>query len=195
MANSNLTNMLNGHLSYDVSEPGDPVEPTKTKAVLPPKGYKPLSIQQRNDWNDFLDYLEKQGVGGSKDLDNRDTSLGLSHFNKYLKANPNSSITPDIIPSVQYEQQQLRRGNSFPTISDDTVFKQYQGQLSPQYRERPISDVDSWLGSLTSREYYPRAQRVLTKGGTNTRYDFGVNFEDAIKALNDQQIANQYIVK
>src|SRR5678809_722910 len=148
----NMKIMLNGYNTTPTIG-GEPDKPGTAKPVMAPKGYKQLSLQQRQDWNNFLDYLDQQGVGGSKDLDNRDTSLGMSYLNKFRKENPNTTVNADIIPFVQYEQQQLRRGNSYSNLTP-TQLARVQSGLSPQYKSRPISDVDSWLGSLTSKEYY-----------------------------------------
>ena len=35
-----------------------------------------LSPQQRRDWNDILDQMQKDGVAGSKDLDRPDKYIG-----------------------------------------------------------------------------------------------------------------------
>lgn len=161
------------------------------KKVDAPQGYKPLNLVQRKNWNDFLDYLQKEGVGGSAKLDQRDQTLGLNYLNKYNKENPDKAIDPKLIDDIQYEQYQLRKGDSFAGLKPEELAYVRKG-LQPAYLNRPISDVDNWLGSLTSREYYPSAHR-----GTNTEgsYDFGVDVESYVKSLNDPALEQKYKVK
>jgi hypothetical protein len=165
-------------------------DPNKLPPPTPP-GYTPLSTQQRADWNNFLDYLDKQKLGGNPILDKRDQTLGLQQMAAYKKANPNFSITPAMIPNIQYEQYMLRRGNSFPGMSSSDLNYIRKG-MTPAYMTRPISDVDSWLGSYTSKEYYPTAYRSDNQGN---KWDFGVNVEDYAKSLIDPSLAEKYKVK
>jgi hypothetical protein len=164
---------------------------TPAKKVDAPKDYTPLTLVQRKNWNDFLDYLQKEGVGGSADLDKRDQTLGLQYLSKYNKENPDKSIDPKLIDDIQYEQYQLRKGDSFGTMKPEELAYVRKG-LNPAYMTRPISEVDNWLGSLTSREYYPTAHR-----GTNTEgsYDFGVDIESYVRSLNDKSLSDKYKIK
>ncbi len=164
-------------------ETGDP-------KPAPPTGYKPLSPTQRKDWNDFLDYMEKAGVGGKPELDRRDQSLGLQYLDKYRQMNPKTTVTKDIIPAVQYEQYLLRKGDEFPGLKPEELSYIRKG-LNPAYLNRPTSNVDSWLGSITSKSYYPTARRGTNQGG---QYDFGVNFEDYVRSLSDAALQEKYRV-
>lgn len=163
---------------------GDPEKPA------PPTGYKPLSVQQRKDWNDFLDYMEKSGIGGKPELDRRDQFLGLQYLDRYRQMNPKTTVTKDIIPFVQYEQNLLRKGTEFPGLKPEEL-AYMRKNINPAYFQRPTSNVDSWLGSLTSRSYYPTAHR-----GTNTgeQYDFGPDFESFIRSQNNPELAQKYRV-
>jgi hypothetical protein len=181
---------------FKLYSPDDPTEggggENPPKKVDAPKDYQPLTPVDRKKWNDFLDYLQEQGIGGKTDLDKRDQTLGLNYLNKYNKENPDKAIDPKIIPFVQYEQYQLRKGDSFPGLKPEE-FNYVRKELSsnPKYLERPVSDVDSWLGSLTSREYYPTSTRL----GKDYNYEFGTNFEDYVRALGNPDLAEKYKVK
>lgn len=161
------------------------------KKVIPPKDYAPVSVIQRKNWNDFLDYLQAQGVGGSTDLDKRDQTIGLQYLNKYNKENPDKAIDPKMIPNVQYEQYMLRKGDAFPGLKPEELNYIRKG-LNPAYLTRPISDVDSWLGSLTSREYYPTSRRGTNMGDS---YDFGVDIESYVRSLGDKTLSEKYKVR
>jgi len=152
-----------------------------------PLGYTPLSVSQRAEWNNFLDYLDKQKLGGNPVLDKRDQTLGLQQMAAYKKANPNFSITPEMIPFIQYEQYQLRKGTSFSNLTPEQL--KYLRQGSDAYINRPISDPDGWLGSLTSKEYYMTARRGTNMGYS---YDFGPDIETYVKSLADPALAEKY---
>jgi hypothetical protein len=161
------------------------------KKVDAPKDYVPLTLVQRKNWNDFLDYLQEQGIGGSTELDKRDQTLGLNYLNKYNKEHPDKSIDPKLIDDIQYEQYMLRKGDSFPGMKPEELAYIRKG-LNPAYMARDVSETDSWLGSRTSREYYPTAHR-----GTNTEgsYDFGVDIESYVRSLANPELAAKYKVK
>lgn len=164
----------------------------KLKTPEAPKNYTPLTPAQRKDWNDFLNYLDKKGVGGSTKLDARDQSLGLSYLKQYQKENPKTSITQEIIPNVQYDQYQIRKGEGgFNGLTPEQMNYVRKG-LNPAFLSRPTSDVDGWLGSLTSKSYYPTAYRSDNQGN---KYDFGPSIEDYTKGLTDQATNEKYRIK
>ena|ERR1700743_2999653 len=173
---------------YDTIEPVGGGEPAKPMEA--PKNFRQPTPQERKDWNDFLDYLGTNKVGGSTDLDKRDQSLGLTYLNKYRKANPKTTVTADMIPNYQYDQYLLRKGDSYPGLTPEQL-KYVRNGLNPAYMARPVSPVDGWLGSITSKLYYPQAHR-----GTNTgqSYDFGVNIEDYVNSLTNPDLAAKYLV-
>ena len=167
------TNYTKGSGPPDVD--GDPSKPQ------PPKNYAPLKPAERTAWNGFLDYLSKQGVAGSPELDKRDQSLGLSYMDKYRKLNPDFKLQPEDLPRVQYDSYLIRKGDSYSDMSPSqlSIVRQH---LQPAYLNRTISDTDGWLGSLTSKQYYPQGKIV---GTTNT--DFGTDTEAYSKALLGQK--------
>jgi hypothetical protein len=139
---------------------GGPGEDKNTIAP-PPKNYTALSVQQRGDWNGFLDYVGKQPGANLND-----PKMTANLLAQYKKQNPTSSLTSDIIPSVQYEQQQLRTGDKFGNLGPEQLKYLRQG-LSPAYLNRPVTDV--------SKLYYPQGK----KGGV----DYGTDIEGYTNAL------------
>ena len=156
-----------------------------------PENYKPLTNSERTQWNGFLDYIDSQKLGGSPKLDVRDQSLGLSLMAKYKKMNPDFSLTPADVPKIQYEQYLLRKGDSFPTITPQQLTYMRNG-LSPAYMARDVSEVDGWLGSRTSKEYYPTATRSDNHGN---KYDFQTYFEAYTNSLNNPDLQQKYLVQ
>lgn len=132
----------------------------------PPAGYKQTSPEQRRDWNDFLDYLQGQGIAGSKDLDQPDKNVAKSYIEKYKKENPHSSVSEELIPSIQYEQQAFRTGDEFPGLSKEQLGV-LRKQVNPDYLKRPTADPGTPFNSILSREYYPQFHKGDKKYGTD----------------------------
>lgn len=164
--------------------PGDP-PPVAPQA---PANYTPLTVGQRGEWNGFLDYLDKKGVGGSKELDVRSKGLGLSYLKQYQKENPTTTITPEMVQNVQYDQYLLRKGDSFNGLGPEQM-NYLRAGLNPSFLARPVSPVDNWLGSITSKLYYPQARRGDNIGNS---YNFGPAVEDYVKGLSDPSINEKY---
>ena len=176
-------------ISAKYSEGGE--DPKKETPPEPPNNFQQPTLQQRQDWNKFLDFLEASKVGGSKDLDKRDQSLGLTYLNKYRAVNPKTSITADLIPSIQYDQYLLRKGETYPSLTPEQL-KYVRGGLNPAYMSRPVSPVDGWLGSITSRLYYPTAARGASSG---EKWDFGPDIETYAQSVGNNELAKKYLVK
>jgi len=115
---------------------GDPVAPAA------PKGYVPISVDQRNQWNAFLDYAGKQ-PGANLD----DPAAQAALLGQYKKANPAFSITAAQIPHIQYEAYQLRKGDKLGNLGSNELAYIRQG-LAPAYLNADTSKV----GKL----YYPQ---------------------------------------
>lgn len=164
----------------------------KDKPPVAPKNYTPLTSDQRKDWNDFLMYLDKKGVGGNAKLDARDQSLGLGYLKEYQKANPKTTVTQELIPSVQYDQYQIRKGEGgFNGLTPEQM-KYIRKGLNPAYLARETSPVDGWLGSITSKSYYPRGYRSDNQGN---QYDFGTDMESYVRGLSDPTVNENFRIK
>ena len=155
-------------------DPKKDVKPT----ITAPANYAPLQPGQRQEWNDFLTYVDKQGYGGSTKLDARDQSLGINLMNQYKKQNPSFSITPQDIQKIQYDQYLLRKGDSYPGLTSNQLSYMRNG-LNPAYMAREVSPVDNWLGSKTSKLYYPTAVTKTANGDIN----YGTNFEKYLERV------------
>lgn len=182
---SNFAAILTGHLGID-PEGGEGGKGGSTPTA--PKNFKPLTAPERTEWNNFLNFLEKKGVGGSKDLDKKDQSLGLKYIDEYKKQNPDSFINKDAISRIQYDQFLLRKGDSYPTLNKEEL-QQLRSGLNPSFLARDVSDTDGWLGSITSKLYYPQARRGDNVGN---HYNFGTDFESYVKGRTDPSLNEKY---
>lgn len=140
----------------------------------PPPNYKPLSVDQRTQWNSFLDYAGKQNV----DFD-KDPKAGVNLMTAYKKNNPNFSLTPNDIAAIQYEQYQLRKGDAFGTLKPEQLKYLRQG-LPATYLNRPLSDVNGQLNSATVKLYYPQK----TTGGKS----WGTDIESYVNGVGGQPV-------
>lgn len=133
----------------------------------------PLTDNQKQDWNQFIDFVDKQGLKGNLILDDKDKGLGMYLMQKYKSLNPKATISYQDVPRVQQTLQdykatlvdQYKKGLIAPTDSIKNPETDIMGGLSP---------VDGWLGSKTSSYKFPVAQatnadKSATNYGTNTQ--------------------------
>lgn len=146
--------------------PGDDGGGGDPKKKAPPKGYKPTTPSQRRDWNDMLDKMQKDGIAGGKDLDQSDRNVGAAYIEKYIKETPGTSVSPELIPHVQYEQQQLRSGDSFAGMSPEQT-RILRNQLASNYLQRQVPDPGTPFNSGMSRAYYPEFKKGGKSYGTD----------------------------
>lgn len=129
---------------------------------------KPLNNEEKQAWNGFVDYLDKQGLKGSTALDNKNMALGQNLLNKYNSVRTGAKVNYEDVSRVQAELQAYRAN-----LVDR--WKKGQAQSDQVKTEADImpnlSPVDSWLGSKTSSYKFPTA--VLTNNGKTQ--DFGVD--------------------
>lgn len=106
---------------------------------------KELTPQQRQEWNAYVDWLDKKGMKGSTELDKGDT--GLQYFNQFLKENPSISLRPEHIKAVQQEIEGIAQK------SRDLL--QRQGNPNAQNVMRGTSKFDNIPGSKTTSFKFP----------------------------------------
>lgn len=154
----------------------DDTEDIKIDANIPkPSGYVPLTVQQREDWNEYLKYLSdpKRDLAGSPELDKGVPTKGRQELDTYLKANPSSSLNDfssqdALIKSIQYEMQVIRRGDNASDLKlQPNELKAMQTLLLKNRKPFMMvnrSKMDGNPGQFTTQEYYP------TFGDTGTDY-------------------------
>ncbi len=135
----------------------------KQTVIAPPKNYKPLSFEQRKDWNAYLNYLEEEGLQGKAELDKGVPTKGRLVFREYLKKNPNSSLNnysnpEDLVKAIQYEMRIIRMGSSgFPQLNDSDlkILQEFLFLTRNKFMTTRTSDTDGNPGQYTTRCYYP----------------------------------------
>ena len=139
----------------------------------PVKGYAPSTPEQRANWNRFLSFLRINGYGGSTDLDKKDMSLGLKLLDEYNKRNPDKAVPKEFIPVAQYEAELLTAKRRLPQMQDELGETAYM-MMPENFRKRELSPIDGWLGSRTSRLYYPEFAHRDSEG---LNVNYGVDYE------------------
>lgn len=85
--------------------------------------YQPLKPDQRKDWNNFAGYLSAFGK----------TDNHASYLPGFKADNPDSKLTPEIIPHALNEIQDLKKGDSHPSMNPEQL-KHLQNSLTPAYK-------------------------------------------------------------
>lgn len=160
-----------------MSYPPEVMPPGTTTGGTPPPGIPtggvpvpPLTNQQKQDWNGFIDFVDKSGYKGNPVLDDRNQQLGSYLMQKYRSLNPKATITYQDVPRVQSALQEYRTnlvnqwkaGKVAPMEGVKT-----EADIMPQ-----LSEVDGWLGSKTSSHRFPVAVATNADG---TKTNYGVN--------------------
>lgn len=139
---------------------------------------KPITSNDRQFWNGFVDYVAQKGYAGSPRLDERNTKLSRMLFDEYNKLNNGSYAYDTFIPSIQREIANYRNNaineikkNNLRVTNDDGSL--YKGKIEDYDFDnnymKGLSNVDGWAGSLTTSWKFPKA--YLEKGGKTTEID------------------------
>ncbi len=120
-----------------------------------------FSDQIRSDWNDYVDWLDQQGLKGNPALDKND--LGGAMIDKYKKLHPSTSISRETIDDVQAEFAKLRQY----LLSE---IKAGRGAFAPGVKEDnfmiELSKVDNIAGQFTTRHKFPEGYMNTVKTTT-----------------------------
>jgi len=65
-----------------------------------------ITNQHKQDWNNYLGWLKEKGMQGKPELDKG--GVGEKLFQEYLKANPETSLSKDVIPGIRSEYVNMR---------------------------------------------------------------------------------------
>lgn len=143
-----------------------------------------LTPSQKNQWNAFVDYMDKSGYKGSQLLDDKDKNLGQFMFDKFKQTTPGITLTYMDVPRVQQDLQNYR----------NNLVTQYKaGKIAPDESIKSeddimagLSPVDGWLGSKTSSHKFPVAMATSNVNGNVTTKNYGTNVSqfDADRKLN-----------
>jgi len=123
-----------------------------------------VSIQEKKDWNEYIDYLEKKGLKGSPELNKGagEENVGRKVFKQYIKENPKSSLSLEKIPTIQGYFEGLKKSGKERIESGKS--KMAEGQTKESFM-KGISKVDIYPGSKTTTYKFPTASLETTENG------------------------------
>lgn len=132
----------------------------------------PLSPAQKNDWNRFIDFVDKEGFKGNPTLDDKNKQLGNYLMQKFQSLNPKTTITYNDVPRVQQELQNYRTDvvNQWKANKSIVPDAKSEDEIMPG-----LSGVDGWFGSKTSSHKFPTATYSRTENGQTTTTNYGTD--------------------
>jgi len=104
----------------------------------------------RNDWNNYVSWLDKKGMKGHPSLDKN--GLWNKMIEKYREENPNTVITKDIIVPIQKDFDNYRKYSLDQVKSGKLLFD--EGVDENNFMKN-LSVVDGIAGQRTTSFQYP----------------------------------------
>lgn len=108
---------------------------------------RPVTAQERMEWNQFLDFVKEKGYEGSKELDKKSDALARKLFDEFKKLHPETTLSYELVASIQYEMHKLRQ--------TARGFAKRHNDANADIIMSGISKVDGWFGSQTSQYKFP----------------------------------------
>jgi hypothetical protein len=122
----------------------------KVVATQPSTDTPLVDNKGRDAWNKYVDYLGTQKLAGDPKLDQG--GYGYQVLNNYMKANPNSGLTPDNVGPIQKDMQNYRNWSLQQAQTGGVQLKDGTESFM-----RDISKVDGYPGSLTTKHKFSDA--------------------------------------
>lgn len=124
----------------------------------------------RQEWNNFVDFLDQRGLKGNPELDKGDLSQRL--LSQYIRENPMTPLRPEMVKDIQGDFANYR-GYALNKI------RQNKGVLAPGVTEEnfmaDLSKLDNWPGSFTTKHKFPMEylQHLDTQGNVERTQNLG----------------------
>lgn len=123
----------------------------QSKGLLVSGDGKPLTNQNRQDWNDYITWLRSKGLAGNPMLDKG--GYGIQVLQQYIKQNPKTSLTLDLIQPIQEDFSNYRNYALQQIKSGKGVFQ--EGTNEANFMQS-LSQLDNYAGSKTTSHIFPR---------------------------------------
>lgn len=109
-----------------------------------------ITNQHRSDWNNYVKWLEQQGLKGDPRLDKGD--YGKQVLAQYIKSNPNTSLTVDLVKPIQSDFANYRNYALGQVKAGKAMFG--EGVNEGNFMQE-LSKLDAFPGSLTTKHSFP----------------------------------------
>ena len=125
----------------------------------------PVSLQERQNWNDFARYAHQDPNFGNADIYDKDTQYGYNKLQEYNKTHPENLIrTPDDVARVQ---------QGFTMLKANPGQYGYAGNWSSGKDLK----VDRVIGTQTSSTLFPSVSETINQGKQSTTTNYGQDYE------------------
>lgn len=147
--------------------------PDSTDKPAAPKEVE-ITNQHRQDWNDYVLWLDKIGMRGNKELDTNDVSHKL--LQKYIDLNPNTSLTPDIVVPIQKDFSKYRDWS----LNEVKAGRRELGTgVTPENFLKDLSIVDGIPGHRTTTYMFPK--KYMEEVANNKKQVLDQGFSTVLK--------------
>ena len=109
-----------------------------------------ITNQHRADWNGYVKWLESQKMRGNPELDKGD--MGKQMLAKYIKENPKTSLTLDLVKPIQSDFANYRNFALDQVKQGKMVFD--KGVNEGNFMQE-LSKLDAYPGSKTTNHLFP----------------------------------------
>lgn len=130
-------------------------------------------------WNKLISFARSKGYAGKQELDHN-PKLRQKVFDEYNKANPNDSVSQDLVQPIQNEIQKYRQSALQAIQSQKGNFD--KGVTSTNFMNG-ISQTDGIFGQKTSQWAFPEAYILNKQTGEKKSIGFAPKV-DLLAALN-----------
>lgn len=135
------------------------------------KGEDGLEItpDQRNNWNDFINYSKQQPGYGGEQM-NHNSEQGQNILSGYNSMYPNKAINPNMVQSFQQDFQNIQNGSN-------NIFGS-AGSRATKRIPGGVSKVDNYIGTKTSAQQYPNVEyeHQDSRGNVLANKKYGADF-------------------
>lgn len=113
-----------------------------------------VTEQEQKDWNDYVDWLEKNNIKSHPDLDKGEGEdhNGLKVLNQYIKLHPNTTLSSDMVPHIQKAFSDLRNNYLKAVKQGKAAFT--EGTNEKNFLT-DLSSVNGLPGSKTTKYKFP----------------------------------------
>lgn len=115
----------------------------------------------RGEWNKFVDWMAAKGVKGKPELDTN--QLGFKYLDDYIKENPNTVLSRELVLPIQREFQTYRTKALENIKAGKAKFDGTEEQFMPG-----LSKLDGYPGQFTTNYKFPSESTTFFVDGKQT---------------------------
>ena len=127
------------------------------------EGEPPVDDKLREAWNKYIDYLEAKGYRGKPELDKG--GLGMRLFDEYVKNNPNSGLSREVIPTIRGEMKAHKAMILSQIQKGIGSLKTPNAPLMGFVDENEKTENPNYIGQHFTKLKFPPITTVLRVGG------------------------------